>query len=454
MTKIIADASPTKKFFLEMFTRDISLEDSILDLVDNSIDSLIRTKNIDVSDSLIPDDISKQEDRKSLKKEMLPEIRLTINKETMKISDNCGGIPLDMAKKEVFRFGHETMPPPGSRLGVYGIGLKRALFKIGNLITITSKTKNKGFKTIINVKEWSDKKDLWEIPLTVISGVGPKRKAGTTIIIEELHPEVKLRLEPGTLETYLYKSISTTYSLFLERYVRIILNGHIVEPKLIPIGKSLEVTPGKETLTERLDEGEIKITIIVSLASRKEGEWKAEDAGWYALCNGRVVVSADKSELTGWGVNLPLYHSKLRGFVGIVCFYSNNPNLLPWTTTKRGLNMDSKIYIKIKQEMNALARPIISFLNSMYKDEVEEPPEREMADKVELEDMREVAKGNDRNFEIKPEKRKPRSTVAVQYKAEKSDLEKVRKWLKKPSYPYGKIGKFALDYFIKTECPE
>jgi hypothetical protein len=43
-----ARAYPTKEFFIEMFTRDISLEDCILDLIDNSIDSLIRARKIDI----------------------------------------------------------------------------------------------------------------------------------------------------------------------------------------------------------------------------------------------------------------------------------------------------------------------------------------------------------------------------------------------------------------------
>ena len=34
-----AKAYPRKHFFFEMFTRDISLEDCILDLIDNSIDA-------------------------------------------------------------------------------------------------------------------------------------------------------------------------------------------------------------------------------------------------------------------------------------------------------------------------------------------------------------------------------------------------------------------------------
>lgn len=63
MSELVADARPTKELFLEMFVRDLSLEDCILDLVDNSIDSLIRIRDIDVSEALLPEGI--QEDKKT-----------------------------------------------------------------------------------------------------------------------------------------------------------------------------------------------------------------------------------------------------------------------------------------------------------------------------------------------------------------------------------------------------
>jgi hypothetical protein len=53
MTTRQANAYPRKHFFLEMFTRDISLEDCVLDLIDNSIDGLVRTRRINVSSSLL-----------------------------------------------------------------------------------------------------------------------------------------------------------------------------------------------------------------------------------------------------------------------------------------------------------------------------------------------------------------------------------------------------------------
>ena len=38
------DASPTKEFFIKMLTRDIALEDAILDLLDNCLDGIVRIK--------------------------------------------------------------------------------------------------------------------------------------------------------------------------------------------------------------------------------------------------------------------------------------------------------------------------------------------------------------------------------------------------------------------------
>ena len=46
------NASPAKRFFVEMLVRDIRLEDAIIDLVDNAIDSLIRLQQIDL-DTLV-----------------------------------------------------------------------------------------------------------------------------------------------------------------------------------------------------------------------------------------------------------------------------------------------------------------------------------------------------------------------------------------------------------------
>jgi hypothetical protein len=49
----IASAQPSKSFFIDMLTKDIALSVCILDLMDNSIHSLIADSDLDVSEHLI-----------------------------------------------------------------------------------------------------------------------------------------------------------------------------------------------------------------------------------------------------------------------------------------------------------------------------------------------------------------------------------------------------------------
>jgi len=52
-----------QRFFIDLIIRDISLEDAMLDLIDNAIDALVRTKQIDLYKVLL---IEKMEHKTSL----------------------------------------------------------------------------------------------------------------------------------------------------------------------------------------------------------------------------------------------------------------------------------------------------------------------------------------------------------------------------------------------------
>src|SRR6267142_1326072 len=138
--KQLANAYPRKHFFLEMFTRDISLEDCVLDLIDNSIDGLVRTQKIDISSSLLEEangiSVTSPAD--------LPQIDVSYSERYFEIKDTCGGIPREHAMKDVFNFGHHPGAMAGV-LGVYGVGLKRAIFKLGDIFEMKSRTVEDGF---------------------------------------------------------------------------------------------------------------------------------------------------------------------------------------------------------------------------------------------------------------------------------------------------------------------
>ena len=81
------DASPVKSFFVSMLTRDIKLEEAILDLLDNCIDGILRS---------------------GVGKDARPyegfEASIEFNAQSFSISDNCGGIPWNLHER-AFRMG-------------------------------------------------------------------------------------------------------------------------------------------------------------------------------------------------------------------------------------------------------------------------------------------------------------------------------------------------------------
>ncbi len=439
-----AKAYPHKQFFLQMFTRDISLEDCILDLIDNSIDSLLRTQGIDIEDEVLTPDPHIHGRRHG-------RVEVRYSEDEFHISDNCGGISRKDAEEDVFCFGHGDDVPTG-RLGVYGIGLKRALFKIGNYIEVLSRTTEDSFKVTIDVPKWAAKDAKlsdWTFPLEPLDAVTTKGRAGTAITITSLHSEVKGRISDGKLDSTLRASVAQTYSVFLQDLVEVVINGKRVEKRDLAFGGSPEIAPG----SDRFDYEGVKIALFATLAPKDKRV--QEIAGWYVLCNGRVVVNADKTELTGWGTGvMPAYHSKYRGFVGIALFASDSPLLLPWTTSKRGLNREALVYQQARNRMAALSRPVIKFLNEMYPSELSEAPgQRTVAEAVTQSDFRKLLTNPSRQFEATVKTVRKR-TSSVQYSVETKDVERIRKVLRRPSMSASAIGKHTFEHFLKTECPE
>jgi len=451
MPEEYADARPRKNFFIQMFTKDISLEECIMDLIDNSIDGLVRSRGLKLA--AISKSIFAKNGNTKRTEQDLPTVRVSYSKKAVEISDNCGGIDLEYARTEAFNFGHG---PEGRKglVGVYGVGLKRALFKIGDEFRVESRTVDNGFSCHLIVSEWLKKDSSledWRVPLEATGKAKGPKEAGTTIQITNLHEEVQMRLEGGTIDTTLYRSVSRSFSFFLDKYVRIILNGKVVKPFRIPLGQP---TAGKASV-EEFDQDGVRVRIIATIAEKDEkGRYDQDLAGWYVACNGRMVLDANKTTTSGWGRlgRMPTFQPKYRSFIGIVFFEAEDPLLLPWTTNKRDLNKESMIYLRVRNRMMAAARPVLSFLNRQYPSERgEEPIEREISRKVERVSLGDLVSRKGTVFEVPPTARKVKTTTRVQYDAKNEDLEKIRKHLRKPSMGANRIGEHTFQYFVKQE---
>ena len=216
MSTKLARAYPRKSFFAQMFRKDISLEDCVLDLIGNSVDGFISSRKLRLSEiaSAIWDKKAKRHTTAGL-----PSIEITLSESRFEIWDNCGGIDLDDALNEVFNFGHSIGWNKTESLGVYGIGLKRALFKLGDHFEINSRTSKNGFHCKLDVGKWVQEDDSpadWNIPITEQAPASSASTAGTKITVNQLHAEVRERLRSGTVDASLHRAISTTFCFFLE----------------------------------------------------------------------------------------------------------------------------------------------------------------------------------------------------------------------------------------------
>ena len=166
------NASPTKNFFVEMLTRDIELEDAILDLLDNCVDGIQRTNKENVSLDKPYEHFWAQ---------------ISFSETGFEIEDNCGGISIDIAKGSAFRMG--SPKDAGSKdkdvytIGTYGIGMKRAIFKMGRSSRIVSQTKNDAFEVEIT-PQWLGSDDSWDLPFQEIERLLPDN--GTKIKVTDL----------------------------------------------------------------------------------------------------------------------------------------------------------------------------------------------------------------------------------------------------------------------------
>jgi hypothetical protein len=365
-----ADASPTKAFFVRMLTRDISLDDCILDLIDNSIDSAWQHAGVRPA-VFTPGE--------SLKKYR---IDIEFDAESFRITDNCGGISLDNAADYAFTFGRkdsvrddaqEADDPAAAdySVGVYGIGMKRAIFKIGNSITITSHyskgVTNDSFRVPIRVQEWlSNDTHPWDFDIEPAEAL---EESGVVIEVRDLNAESKRRFTDPVYQNNLINHVlRRDYLIPLMQGISITVNGRLVRYRPIQLLVGKEFSPMRESF----EDGSVTIEIIAGMHATppdandpdNTSEYRESglyESGWYIVCNGRVVLAADRSEATGWGVkDFPRWHPQYTGFVGIALFSAADPSLLPMTTTKRNVDVSSVVY---QRALNQMLKPVRAWVN-------------------------------------------------------------------------------------------
>lgn len=366
------DARPTKLFFVSMLTRDIDLQDAVLDLLDNSVDGLMRTLGTN--------------SRKGSKPYEGYWAKLTFAKNSFRIEDNCGGISRKIARTSAFRMGRTPEATAADKdvptVGTYGIGMKRAMFKLGRRCVVTSCTSTEAFRVEIGTAWFDDASDdKWKFTLEDLETKG--LTVGTSIEISKLLPEIAEEFAPARdFASRFERTVSQQFSLIIEKGFSVFVNGKKV--KALPIQfSSVDLHAYTEGIAPYLFDGvidQVRISLSVGFykpvpdeAELEEqdagGTFTADEAGWTIICNDRVVLYHDKSILTGWGeAGVPSFHNQFISISGTVHFTADDASKLPLTTTKRGVNVGSAVYLRTKDKMREGTKLFTSYTNKLKKD--------------------------------------------------------------------------------------
>ena len=346
-------ANPTKEFFVNMLVRDILLKQAIIELIDNSIDGARKIKDNNDFEGL--------------------SIEVNFNNEKFSIKDNCGGIPLDVAENYAFRFGRPRTKKveEAETTGIFGIGMKRALFKLGNFFTINSKTKTTEFEIELDVEKWvADDNTNWDFEIASYKENMNNNicDTGTFIEVTQLHDEIASELATTSFENEVIEHVQRRVGLDIAHGMSIIINGKNLVGNNVALIDNTEIQSIKETY----EDNGVNVKILAGIAPREGSKYKPENAGWYIYCNGRLVIAADRTSLTTWkdmenkssGVT---FHNDYAGFRGIVYFTSKYPDRLPWNTTKTGLDETSLLYLRAREKMIEIFKIVKNVLDEIKK---------------------------------------------------------------------------------------
>ncbi len=115
--------------------------------------------------------------------------KITASPKEFSIEDNCGGIPENIAMNSAFRLGRANLELDKDipTVGMYGIGMKRAMFKIGRRSTVTSRHNGHAYKVEVP-PEWLDNDKDWSLKME--NAKVDWNYNGTSIVVTELYPNI------------------------------------------------------------------------------------------------------------------------------------------------------------------------------------------------------------------------------------------------------------------------
>jgi len=344
----LIDTRPTKDVVVDGITRDATDEECVFDLIDNSIDAARNTIFRDVSPSgrkVLPDNYSGYK------------LKLKFSSSALSIEDNCSGISIKHLKTVALRFGERSQQAMG--IGAFGVGLNRALFRLGGISHIVTDTGSERAEVILNKDEYLRRAHDWRLPAAQLISKGSRE---TKIEIRDLQTETSLRFGGDTWVKGLSHQIARRYGRFVEKGFEIWIDHTRLQSEEVkiredgPYEADSKVYTTKAGVHVHIEYGQHKLHRfpIEGRGSEEQNRRLTAQYGWTIFCNDRAVILSDQTSKTGWDIGK--FHSEFYGFVGNVNFVSQHPELLPWKTTKTDIDLNNPSYQETIGEMRKFTK--------------------------------------------------------------------------------------------------
>jgi hypothetical protein len=270
-----------------------------------------------------------------------------------------------------------------------------------------------------------------------------------------LHDEVRAEFADPIFINKLRRSIARDYSIFLQNGFTVKVNNEAVSPYEFILRESEQFVP----VRQEYDDDSVHVEITAGMAGLPSDDSSAESPentipeveyyGWFVLCNDRVVIAADKSAATVWGdEDFPVWHPQYNGFMGIAAFRSERADLLPWTTTKRDIDLNDATYRRAIRIMKEVTRQYIAY-TTQRKADLEAAKELERNTRTVP-----VVRVEPSNRMVLPRVASRVDVVNISYQKPRQKVLRAAEALGNRSMPYKQVGSEAFDYFYERKVEE
>lgn len=348
--RVVINSGVNPNFIESTLTQDITTLEALYDLVDNSIDAArndIFMSNYEKDSSGLPISYDGYK------------IQIRIDKDSVRILDNCLGIEEKTLTETALYTAATSNHAFG--IGYYGLGLKRALLKMGTNFAFSVDNKKSIFKSRFTNLHLGGNKDK-EI---IGDEYQTKNKSKVLFSVNELKNEICNDLHDSRWFQNAVDGFAIRYGVYISKGFQIIL--HNVQTKQFmriagatpKLRKNALVPPA----SQKLNINGVEIVIESGIHdeyffpgeeqySLSKNRLLTDQFGIYFVCNDRIIVAASTAIEHGWGTK---WHSEYNGFVCWVRFVSKEPHKLPWNTAKTALRVDSSLFLTVRDILTPVA---------------------------------------------------------------------------------------------------